>query len=195
MAFGLSGKTLILAIVVIVVLLTLGCVTVAVLMPSSTPTATATATAQATATTKATKATTTPSTSTVLGLTPLLQKMEPPLKNQYGSGVSEGAARDGVYVSWTTKNGWNATAAIDDRGTVAVASGAFNTLKTPDKTDKNDPGNVTGFGQAAATAALGHTPNVIHDAYLTGVGDWAGVNMEYLQYDQIFVQISYIAPS
>jgi hypothetical protein len=133
-------------------------------------------------------------TSTVLGFTPLLQKMEPTLKTQFGSKVSEGAKHDGIYVTWTTKKGWNATAGIDDRGTSEAASRAYNVLKTPDNTEKNDPSNVTGFGQAAATAALGHTPTVIHDVYLTGVGQWAGVNMEYLQYDQIFVQISYIAP-
>ena len=148
---------------------------------STTPTATPTPTAQ--------------TTSSTLGLTALLKKMEPTLKSQYGSGVSEGAAHDGVYVTWTTPDGWNATAAISDRESTANASVSYNSLSTPDTSDKLDVGNVTSFGQAAATAALGHTPTVSNDAYLTGVGQWAGTNMEYLQYDQIFIQISYNAPT
>ena len=134
-------------------------------------------------------------TSSTLGLTALLKKMEPTLKSQYGSGVSEGAGHDGVYVTWTTPDGWNATADISDRGSTANASMAYNSLSTPDTTDKLDVGNATSFGHAAATAALGHTPTVSNDAYLTGVGQWVGTNMEYLQYDQIFIQISYNAPT
>jgi hypothetical protein len=150
--------------------------------------------------TSSTTPTATPTTNaatSTLGLTPLLKKIEPTLKQQYGSGISSGVSEGNnvVSVKWTTKDGWSATAAIDDRGTVDAASTAFNTLKTPDSTQKSDPGNETGFGRAAATAALGHTPTVKNDAYLTGTGNWAGINNEYLQYDQIFIQIEYTAPS
>ncbi|MFZ1021945.1 MAG: hypothetical protein WCE82_01905 [Halobacteriota archaeon] len=50
-----------------------------------------------------------------------------------------------------------------------------------------DTGSNTHFGQQAATVALGHAPTTVNDAYLKGTGESAGVDNEYIQYDQFFI--------
>jgi hypothetical protein len=50
------------------------------------------------------------------------------------------------------------------------------------------------FAQQTATVALGHVPTTVNDAYLKGTGEYTGVDDEYLQYAQLFVQTT-VTPS
>ncbi len=129
-----------------------------------------------------------------VGLTPLLQKLEPALKQQYGSGVSEGAKHDGVYVFWVTSKGWNASAGATEWKTADAAYLSTKSTK-PDANEVSSPNSITGFGLAAATAALGHKPNQTFDVYLKGTGDWTGSDEEWISYDQIVYHVTYMAPS
>ena len=82
------------------------------------------------------------------------------------------------------------TVEIRNEGSTENASGTFSVLSTPTAgVDVKDPSKVTHFGEAAVTAALGHPPTTVNDVYLRGVGDqYQGVDNEYIQYDQIFIQ-------
>jgi hypothetical protein len=157
---------------------------------STRPTATATpvATSNPTATPSATA-----------GFDPLLAKIATVLKPQYGSMVStraknENVSFDGVYVS--IENGSTITTVeIRNEGSTENASRTFSVLSTPTAgADVKDPTKVTLFGETAVTTALGHQPTTVKDVYVRGVGDYQGVDNEYIQYDQIFID-TLVTPS
>ena len=115
----------------------------------------------------------------------------PTLNAQYGSDAVTQRAKDGisfdaVYVTFES-NGRTTTAEIRNEGSTDAASSLFKSLSTGVSGDVLDLGSNTHFGQQAATVALGHAPTTVNDAYLKGTGEYAGVDNEYLQYDQLFV--------
>lgn len=159
----------------------------------STPTASPSPSASSVSTThQATvKATATP-TSTTAGFDPLLTKMAAALSKQYSTTVSKlpkNADQDGdmISISVDGPDGGTTSAGISNYGTTATATGIFNMMATPISDSVSSPASVTHFGQQAATVALGHTPMTINDYYLKGTGNYAGVNNEYIQYDQLFI--------
>ena len=161
-----------------------GCVS----MP--TPTVSPTATSSATATAKATA-----TCSTTAVFDPLMTKIANALKPQYGNAVenrpNNGSNVGGGEVFVSFQNGSTITTVeIRNEGSTENASRTFSVLSTPTAgVDVKDPSKVTHFGETAVTTALGHPPTTVNDVYLRGVGDqYQGVDNEYIQYDQIFIQ-------
>lgn len=172
------------------VLLILGCIVLASTSPSSTPTPTvvATATTKITATAKATATVTSTATA---NFDPLLAKLVPTLKAEFGNNMVNQRAKgtninfDAVYVT-SEKNGQVTIAEIRNEGSVDAASNFFKTSPCI-SSDIKAPGSVTHLGQQAATVALGHAPTTVNDVYCKGTGDYLGVDKEYIQYDQLIV--------
>jgi len=130
---------------------------------------------------------------------PLLANLVPTLKAEYGSNAVKarpkqtgiGLDYDAVFVNFES-HGRMTWAEIRNEGSIEAASNSFKILSTPSpgSGDKLELGSITYFGQQAATVALGHAPTVVQDAYLKGTtGINAGVDNEYIQYDQLFVLI------
>jgi hypothetical protein len=126
---------------------------------------------------------------------PLLVKMEQTLKTQYPSAVgwkqspkNENQTNDELLFLMTS-NGKDIYVDIRNYSSTDEASGVFRSLSTPDSTNKLAPGCATYLGQQAATVALGHAPSTVQDVYLKGIGQWAGVDNEYIQFDHIVMLI------
>jgi hypothetical protein len=127
---------------------------------NNTTTATPTATASASSTNKA-------------GFDPLLAKMEPTLKAEYGNKMVNRLPKNANQTSdelavAIESNGTITTVNIRNDGTTDQASRDFKALSTPDSTDGLAPGSVIHFGLQAATVAFGHAPSAVNDAYLKG---------------------------
>ena len=121
----------------------------------------------------------------------MLVKLKSALMTEYPNANLSWSGNGSLFGFWTTSNGTNANVAISDT-TVADATSSFNSLSTPQSgVDVSSPTQVTLWGQQAATSALGHAPTTVNDAYLKGTGDSAGVDSEYIQYDSIFMGITY----
>jgi hypothetical protein len=149
-------------------------------VPTGTPTAAATQATPTAATPAATAS-----------FDPLLAKFVPTLKTEYGGDAVTQRAKDdisfdAVYVTFES-NGRTTTAEIRNEGSTDAASSLFKSLSTGVSGDVPDIGSNTHFGQQAATVALGHAPTTVNDAYLKGTGESAGVDNEYIQYDQFFI--------
>jgi hypothetical protein len=127
---------------------------------------------------------------------PLLTKLIPTLKAEYGNDAVTQRAKgsninyDAVYVNFES-NGHMTTAEIRNEGSTDAASSSFETFSTCISGDVKDPGSVTHFGQQAATIALGHTPTTVNDVYCKGTGKLAGVDNEYIQYDQLLISTTF----
>jgi len=136
-----------------------------------------------------TKQTPTPTVKT--SFDPLLAKMVPTLKAEYGNNMVDQRAKgtninfDAIYVT-SEKNGKVTIAEIRNEGSIAAASNFFKTSPCI-SSDIKTPGSVTHLGQQAATVALGHAPTTVNDVYCKGTGDYLGVDNEYIQYDQLIV--------
>jgi len=122
---------------------------------------------------------------------PLLAKLVPTLKAEYGNNMVDQRAKgtninfDAIYVT-SEKNGKVTIAEIRNEGSIAAASNFFKTSPCI-SSDIKTPGSVTHLGQQAATVALGHAPTTVNDVYCKGTGDYLGVDNEYIQYDQLIV--------
>jgi hypothetical protein len=124
---------------------------------------------------------------------PVLAKMEPTLKAEYGAAnVTQEAAA--IRVDVTYENGTNTLAVIDNRG-ASEASASVNFLSGQDISNGyvNSPGLTTNFGLQAATVALGHAPSEVKDIFVKGTGNNAGMNEEYIQYDSLYIDVYYTA--
>ena len=136
-----------------------------------------------------TKQTPTPTVKT--SFDPLLAKLVPTLKAEYGNNMVDQRAKgtninfDAIYVT-SEKNGKVTIAEIRNEGSIAAASNFFKTSPCI-SSDIKTPGSVTHLGQQAATVALGHAPTTVNDVYCKGTGDYLGVDNEYIQYDQLIV--------
>ncbi len=129
---------------------------------------------------------------------PLLTKLIPTLKAEYGNDAVTQRAKgsnsnfDAVYVNFES-NGHGTTAEIRNEGSTDAASSSFKTFSTCIPGFVLDLGSVTHFGQQAATVALGYTPTTVNDVYCKGTGKWAGVDNEYIQYDQLLISTTFYA--
>lgn len=135
---------------------------------------------------------------TTASFDPLLAQMIPTLKAQYGNdSVTQRATNINTYTVFVTfeSNGRISTAYIRNEGRTDAASRTYTSLSTCASSDIKDTANITHFGQQAATVALGHAPTTVNDTRCKGTGDNAGVDNEYIQYDQIFIQIGVTAKS
>ncbi|MGZ4911906.1 MAG: hypothetical protein ACXV5B_02120 [Halobacteriota archaeon] len=135
---------------------------------------------------------------TTASFDPLLAQMVPTLKAQYGNNsVTQRATNINAYTVFVTfeSNGRVTTAYIRNEGSIDAASRTYTSLSTCASSDIKDTASITHFGQQAATVALGHAPTTVNDTYCKGTGDNAGVDNEYIQYDQIFIQAAITAKS
>jgi hypothetical protein len=91
-----------------------------------------------------------------------------------------------------TSNGQDMIISVSNYSSTEEASSAFKTLSAPDSRSTLAPESVTHFGQQAATVALGHAPSTVQDVYIRGTGDYAGIDNEYIQYDQLLIAINMV---
>jgi len=138
-------------------------------------------------------------TATTAGFDPILTKMADALSKQYNTTVSKWPKnatqdRDTITVSVEGANGKITTAEISNYGTTAAATGIYKMMATPISNSVSSPASVTYFGEQAATVALGHTPTTVNDYYSKGTGDYAGLDNEYIQYDQLFIATTVTSP-
>ena len=88
-------------------------------------------------------------------------------------------------------NGSTIVASISNEGARQAAAGV-NSLSASDISSMDGVRSTpTSFGLQAATVALGHTPSTVNDVYVKGRGNWEGIDSEYVQYDSLFVQVTY----
>ncbi len=135
---------------------------------------------------------------TAASFDPLLAQMVPTLKAQYGNNsVTQRATNINTYAVFVTieSNGRITTANIRNEGSTDAASRTYMSLSTCASSDIKDAASITHFGQQAATVALGHAPTTVNDTYCKGTGNNAGVDNEYIQYDQILIQTGVTAKS
>jgi hypothetical protein len=76
------------------------------------------------------------------------------------------------------------SATFTNESSTAAASGSWQLLTQGEKIGQN----VTHFAQSDVTAALGHTPTTIKDAAFQQIQGDPSTLVEYIQYDNIFVQ-------
>ncbi len=134
--------------------------------------------------------TTTATSTSAANFDPLLTKLATSLKSEYGDAVEQRRTNvnsETVFVTFESEGRLTAVE-IRNEGSVDAANRTFEALSTCVSEDTNDSSNVTHFGQQAATVALGHAPTTANDAYCRGTGELAGVDNEYIQYDQLFIQ-------
>ncbi len=121
---------------------------------------------------------------------PILTKLAESLRSEYGGAVEQRRTNvnsEAVFVAFES-DGRNITVEIRNEGSVEAANSTFETLSTCASGDINGSSNITYFGLQAAKDALGHEPTTINDVYCTGTDEFAGVDNEYIQYDQLFIQ-------
>lgn len=85
-------------------------------------------------------------------------------------------------------------AEIRNEGSIDAASSAFKTASKCLSGGIEDAGSKTSFGLDEATVALGHTPTTVNDVYCKGTGEYAGIDTETIQYDQLIVTTT-VTPS
>lgn len=125
---------------------------------------------------------------------PLLAKLVPTLKAEYGSDVVEARPKhtasdlnyDAIFIHFVS-HGQYSPVEIRNEGSIADASRVFKSLSTCNPGEVKDPKSTTYFGLQEATVALGHAPTTVNDAYCKGTGTDAGSDVEYIQYDQLFI--------
>ncbi len=121
---------------------------------------------------------------------PILTKLAESLRSEYGDAVEQRRTNvdsDAVFVTFEL-NGRNTAVEIRNEGSVDAANRTFEALSACTSGDASRSSGATHFGQHATTDALGYAPTTVKDVYCTGTGEFAGIDNEYIQYDQLFIQ-------